>query len=85
VVQYGTYYLYSWDIMEPVTCLMTIGDTCIGYFFWMISGRKEYGMDGIFEYFYERRLRKLYKKRNLDREEIESAADIIESLEAQIQ
>mmetsp|Transcript_32636 Transcript_32636/g.32346 ORF Transcript_32636/g.32346 Transcript_32636/m.32346 type:complete len:258 (-) Transcript_32636:169-942(-) len=32
-VQYGTYWLYSWDIMEPITCLMSMGDLCIGYAF----------------------------------------------------
>ena len=32
-VQYGTYHLYSWDIMEPITCMMTMGDVCVGYLF----------------------------------------------------
>lgn len=84
VVQYGTYYLYSWDIMEPITCLMTIGDTCLGYFFWMVSGRKEYGLDGIYQWFFERKLNKLYRKRKLDRQEVEHADEIIKSLEAQL-
>jgi hypothetical protein len=63
---------------------MTIGDTCIGYFFWMVSGRKEYGLDGIYQFFYERKLNKFYRKKRLNREEIEHAAEIIESLEAQM-
>jgi hypothetical protein len=70
--------------MEPITCLMTIGDTCIGYFFWMISGRKEYGLEGIYQYFYERRLNRLYKRKKLNRAEIEHAAEIIQSLEQQL-
>lgn len=83
-IQYGTYWLYSWDIMEPITCLMTMGDVCIGYMFWMLTGGKEYGMDGIKRFFFERRLRKLYRKRKVNREEVEKICKIVEDLETRL-
>lgn len=32
--QWGTYYKYSWDIMEPLTCLFGIVDTFLAYGYW---------------------------------------------------
>jgi len=37
LVQYGTYVYFSWDIMEPITCGMTLGDAICSYFFWVWS------------------------------------------------
>jgi len=46
MIQYGTYIAFSWDIMEPITCGMTLGDTIVGYFFWIWSG-KPYSLEGL--------------------------------------
>lgn len=35
--QYGTYVKYSWDIMEPITCLFGIFDSIMAYSFWMMN------------------------------------------------
>lgn len=35
--QYGTYVKYSWDVMEPITCLMGIVDMILAYIFWMMN------------------------------------------------
>lgn len=35
--QYGTYVKYSWDVMEPITCLMGIVDMIMAYTFWMMN------------------------------------------------
>ena len=35
--QYGTYIAYSWDIMEPITCLLGILDVIIAYSFYLIT------------------------------------------------
>jgi Mitochondrial calcium uniporter len=35
--QYGTYVKYSWDVMEPITCLMGITDMILAYVFWMMN------------------------------------------------
>ena len=46
LVQYGTYVAFSWDIMEPITCCMTLLDAIYCYFFWLYCG-KPWDLDGI--------------------------------------
>jgi len=65
LVQYGTYIAFSWDIMEPITCGMTLGDAICSYFFWIWS-KRPYSVAGLKEFFYERKKAKLIKKNNLD-------------------
>lgn len=84
VIQYGTYHLYSWDIMEPITCMMTMGDLCVGYVFWMLAGHRDYGMNGISDYFYQRKLRKLYRKKRINQEEMTNVVTVIKDLENRI-
>lgn len=75
LVQYGTYILFSWDIMEPFTCGMTLGDGVMAYIFWAIT-KNSYSLSGIFDYFYTKRKNKLAKKENFDHnnyEKIETA------------
>ena len=33
--QYGTYMYYSWDIMEPITCMFGVIDLILGYSYWL--------------------------------------------------
>ena len=51
LTQYGTYIMFSWDIMEPITCAMTLGDAVLGYLFWMWS-KRGYEASSIHEYIY---------------------------------
>jgi hypothetical protein len=37
--QYGTYVAFSWDIIEPVTCLLGIFDLIIAYIFWLSTNQ----------------------------------------------
>jgi calcium uniporter protein, mitochondrial len=67
LIQYGTFIAFSWDIMEPLTCGMTLGDALVGYLFWIRSGRP-YSLDGLREHFYERKKAKLIKKKAVDYE-----------------
>ena len=67
LVQYGTYVAFSWDIMEPITCSMTLFDAILCYFFWLKAG-KPWDVDGLRSYFYERKLRQTLKKRLIDYE-----------------
>lgn len=48
--QYGTYYQYSWDIMEPICCLFGIFDMIAGYAYWL-GNTKEFDYE-IFEHNY---------------------------------
>ena len=61
LTQYGTYGLFSWDIMEPITCAMSLGDAIAAYFFWIWT-KKNYGISGVKE-FYEMKKRKKLAKR----------------------
>jgi hypothetical protein len=78
-VQYGTYYLFSWDIMEPITCMMTMGDSFFAYWFWMRS-QENYDTDGMRRYFYQAKLDKLYRKSRFARSEVERVHQLIANL-----
>ena len=62
VTQYCTYIAYSWDIVEPFTCLMTFGDAFIAYLFWVSTG-KQVDIRGLEEFFGDRRFKKELKKK----------------------
>lgn len=42
-VQYGTYYLYSWDSIEAITFMVTMADVHV----WILYDRHNYGMEGL--------------------------------------
>lgn len=62
----GTFSLYfwlsfvhfSWDIMEPVTYFSGFGMSVVGYAWWSVTNQ-EYEYENIYDYFYQRKLRKL--------------------------
>lgn len=68
--------MFSWDIMEPITCAMTLGDAVLGYLFWMWS-KKGYEASSIHEYFYQRRLAKIIRKNRFDKERFQMVKDSI--------
>ena len=65
LIQYGTYIAFSWDIMEPITCGMTLGDSICAYLFWIWT-KRPYSLDGLREYFFEKKKKKLIKKNAID-------------------
>lgn len=83
-VQYGTYHLYSWDIMEPITCMMAMADVSVGYMFWMLSDRHDYGMEGIKSYYYNKKYKKLLKRKGINAEEMENILQTIKDIEERI-
>jgi len=68
--QYGTYIAFSWDIMEPIMCCVTLSDVIAAYLFWLWAGRP-WDVEGLKTFFFERRLKKLLKKRHINREKYE--------------
>ena len=54
--------------MEPITCTMTLGDTIIGYYFWLFTG-KPYTLADVRTNFYDKLLKKTIKKENIDYEQ----------------
>lgn len=83
-IQYGTYHLYSWDIMEPITCLMTMGDVCVGYLFWMLSGKREYGLEGIRSYFYDKKYNRLIRRKGISLEKMKDLLKTVKDVENRI-
>ena len=65
--QYGTYVAFSWDVMEPITAIVTLSDAMTAYFFWLWAGRP-WSLDSIRIPFFNRRVDRLLKKNHLDKE-----------------
>ena len=57
--------MFSWDIMEPITCGMTLTDAIFSYAFWLWSG-KPWDLAGIKRNANTRKLKKLLRKHNMD-------------------
>ena len=68
--------MFSWDIMEPITCVMTLGDAVIGYLFWMWT-KKGYEANSVHKFFFERKMKKLIKKSKFDLERYNMVKDSI--------
>jgi len=66
LMQSGTYVFYSWDIIEPITCLLTMSDATVAYWFWNMTG-KPWNLHGLEKYYIEKTMRKeILKKKNAD-------------------
>ena len=81
-IQYGTYVAFSWDVMEPITCLLGILDVIIAYSFWLSTNRA-YSFNNIGLNYIESRRKKAYRKIGIDTEEIEETKNLIKLLETQ--
>ena len=79
MIQYGTYYVFSWDIMEPITCLFGVIDVIIPYYFWM-KHHKDYSFESMHQVFIEKKQGKFYQKNDSINAEIENLELIIKSL-----
>lgn len=60
-----TWWELSWDVMEPVTYMLTFATALIGYSFFVFTG-SEYTFEGLKRTLKERRLNKLIKKTGFD-------------------
>jgi Mitochondrial calcium uniporter len=84
IVQYGTFVAFSWDIMEPFTCGMTLFDTLFGYLFWIRSGRP-YSLDGLREHFFEKKKARMMKKKAVDYENFVRTEEAIQIIRKRLQ
>lgn len=83
LVQYGTYIMFSWDIMEPLTCAMTLGDAVIAYLFWAWT-KTSYSMSGVFQYYYNKKKAKLAKKENFDEEQYDKIQSVLKIMKKRL-
>ena len=64
----------SWDIIEPITACVSLSDAIAAYFFWLWAG-KPWDLNAISNFFFERRLKKLYKKKHVNKANFETLKD----------
>jgi hypothetical protein len=88
VVQAGlvarlTWWELSWDIMEPVTYMLTFA-TCIGGMAYFTHTKTEYTYEGLRRHLAEGRLRKLYRKYNFDIDRYEELQRAVERTEQEL-
>jgi hypothetical protein len=63
--QYGTYFAFSWDIIEPIACCMSMSDAMIAYMFWVMTGRP-WDVNGLCAHFQRRKMQKAIKSKRFD-------------------
>jgi hypothetical protein len=62
---YGTFELYSWDIMEPICYLMTFSNFTLGFAFYVLNHR-ELELTSLHEMLTERNVRKRCARNGID-------------------
>lgn len=78
--QYGTYVKYSWDILEPITCLFGIFDMIVGYSYWMMND-KNFSYENFEKGYLDQRVEKDLGKQIGFEEEMEDITSMIEHME----
>ena len=75
--------LYGWEVMEPVTYMVSTFYAMVGSFFYL-RYRKDFEMGAAKEFFSERKYQSLAAKEGFDREKVEFLTKYIEELKEQI-
>eukprot|EP00397_Hematodinium_sp_SG-2012_P021934 GEMP01022692.1.p1 GENE.GEMP01022692.1~~GEMP01022692.1.p1 ORF type:complete len:235 (-),score=37.72 GEMP01022692.1:1662-2366(-) len=83
MMTYGTYFLYSWDIMEPISYLLGLFDVICGYTFYAYY-RTNYSADSLASSFRQSVLKKAYRKRQIDEVDIRQAEEELEHIRRRI-
>lgn len=78
--QYGTYYEYSWDIMEPICCLFTILDAIIAYTYWMVKN-EDYSFETFESEYIQKKVNKILGRNILFSEEMSDIVAMINHME----
>ena len=83
LTQYGTYVAFSWDIIEPFSCLMSFSDAFFAYVFWVYTG-KPWDLVGLQEHFSKKKMEKAMKKNHFNLDKYESKKRAIAAIEARL-
>lgn len=65
LTQYGTWYAFNWDVIEPITACISLSDAIAGYLFWLWAGQP-WDVNAVRSFFFNRRLQKLFKKKHIN-------------------
>lgn len=77
----GTFVYYSWDVMEPVSYVMMLGNFTAGMFFYA-AYKDEMQLTTLKEMLSKRFARGIYKRKGFDIERLESLEEEIKELRA---
>lgn len=66
----GTFVYYSWDVMEPISYMMLLGNFTGAFLFYILS-KRDMGLSNLREMVGSRFAKRLYRKRKLDIERLE--------------
>ncbi|PFH36065.1 hypothetical protein BESB_057160 [Besnoitia besnoiti] len=83
LVFYGTYFLYSWDIIEPLTYLLGAFDVCVAYAFHAATS-SDYSPHTFVQSIVERRRRRAYRAANFDASAFYREAEQLQRLQDNI-
>lgn len=83
LTQYGTYVAFSWDIIEPFSCMMSFSDAFFAYVFWVYTG-KPWDLVGLQEHFSKKKMEKAIKKNNFNLAKYESKKRAIAAIEERL-
>uniref|UniRef100_A0A0G4F6E4 Calcium uniporter protein C-terminal domain-containing protein n=1 Tax=Chromera velia CCMP2878 TaxID=1169474 RepID=A0A0G4F6E4_9ALVE len=61
IIAYGTYYIYSWDIMEPISYLMGVFDALCAWVFFTCT-KRDFSAEGHRQHYIETRRERLARK-----------------------
>lgn len=75
----GTFVYYSWDVMEPISYMMLLGNFTIGFLFYVIC-KRDMGLTNLRDMLGSRFARSLYRKRKLDIERLQNLEKEINDL-----
>ncbi|CEL96777.1 unnamed protein product [Vitrella brassicaformis CCMP3155] len=83
-IAYGTFWLYNWDIMEPLTYLLGFFDAVAAYTFYAFV-RTDYSAGSFIDAVVARKRRRLYRRHKLDLTSFEGLEMQLRQVELQLQ
>lgn len=75
--------MYGWEVMEPITYMVSTFYAMVGSFFYLRYSR-DFEMGSAREFFHERKLQKLYRKSGFDPEKVAFLESYIKELREQV-
>lgn len=79
-----TWWELSWDVMEPVTYMLTFATVLIGYSYFVLTG-SEYTFEGLRKTLEKRKLAKLIRKQNFDEKTYEKLQQALQVRRDEVQ
>ena len=79
-----TWFVFSWDIMEPITFFVGQGAAILFYMYFAFV-KRDFTYDEVYSYFYDRKLKRLLAKSGFDTQQHETLRLMIEAAKLDLQ